>query len=417
MGLNCQVNIINSSGVDNGAVKLPYLPYCVSTMKVLLSNHENQKMNIEIYPIKHFNTDDYRGGCVDQGKGVKVMWGGGVEEGVKTKLGPGESKLVYFSLFHEDSVASNYDLTLILDKGTEDQNDTEKIAVKLVPIHDSSNILRSINNNDSSSIEFEGSTILNYYPRWFPESFIKIHPTLVQDRENIESPKIEILKGNTDDQVIIRTNDKVIATIAGDMDGSEYNFELYRLDERIYVIRLWFFWLSMNKFKNKENLQPLKAFDKSKSIGWFKPELPDFERFDLVVGPENRVLLAGTDFHWQEYWYAIGSEIPQIEASIKQWNFPLGETIERLIARLGTVVNNTIWKDYQPIFDNLLNRSKQTNPYGPNDLFQGAIFENISDQHTKSTTKGQNPFRSHVPYVGAGKIVCDMISQDMTRTH
>ena len=104
MGLNCQVNIINSSGVDNGAVKLPYLPYCVSTMKVLLSNHENQKMNIEIYPIKHFNTDDYRGGCVDQGKGVKVMWGGGVEEGVKTKLGPGESKLVYFSLFHEDSV-------------------------------------------------------------------------------------------------------------------------------------------------------------------------------------------------------------------------------------------------------------------------------------------------------------------------
>ena len=34
----------------------------------------------------------------DQGMGMKVMWGGGVDEGVKTKLGPGESKLVYFSL-------------------------------------------------------------------------------------------------------------------------------------------------------------------------------------------------------------------------------------------------------------------------------------------------------------------------------
>ena len=276
--------------------------------------------------------------------------------------------------------------------------------------------MRSTENSNSNVIEFKGSTVLNYYPRWFPESFTKLHSTITRERENIQTPVIEILNNHNNDQVPVRMNQKVIATVSGDMDGAAYHFDLYGLDQEIFVIRMWFFWLSMTNFKNKVNLKPIKEIKKSRSLLSFKaPELPDFERFDLVVGPENRVLLASTDFHWQEYWYAIGNEIPQIEASIKQWNFPLGETIERLIARLGTVVNNTIWKDYQPIFDNLLNRSKQTNPYGPDDLFQGMIFENISDQHTKSATKGQNPFRSHVPYIGAGKIVCDMISQDMTR--
>ena len=53
---------------------------------------------------------------------------------------------------------------------------------------------------------------------------------------------------------------------------------------------------------------------------WFSnPELPDFERIDLVIGVNNKVLFVGTDFHWQEYWYAIGGEIPQIDASITKY--------------------------------------------------------------------------------------------------
>ena len=135
MGLNCQVNIINSSGVDNGAVNLPYLPYSVSTMKVLLTNHENENMDITIYPINHVKDDNYIGGYIDEGEAMKVIWGGGDEGGVKQKnLEPEQSKFVYFFLVHSEDTISNYDLTMILEKSTSDDQDPEKehIKVKLV---------------------------------------------------------------------------------------------------------------------------------------------------------------------------------------------------------------------------------------------------------------------------------------------
>ena len=203
MGLNCQVNIINSSGVDNGAVNLPYLPYCVSTMKVLLTNHENENMDITIYPINHVKDDNYIGGYIDEGEAMKVIWGGGDEGGVKQKnLEPEQSKFVYFFLVHSEDTISNYDLTMILEKSTSDDQDPEKehIKVKLVPIHNSSDALRSIENSNSNVIEFKGSTVLNYYPRWFPESFTKLHSTVTQERENIQTPVIEILNNHNNDR-------------------------------------------------------------------------------------------------------------------------------------------------------------------------------------------------------------------------
>ena len=85
--------------------------------------------------------------------------------------------------------------------------------------------------------------------------------------------------------VLVRMNQKVIATVSGDMDGAAYHFDLYGLDQEIFVIRMWFFWLSMTNFKNKVNLKPIKEIKKSRSLLSFKdPELPDFERFDLVSG-------------------------------------------------------------------------------------------------------------------------------------
>ena len=73
-------------------------------------------MNIRIYPINNFNTDDFCGGYDDHQKGIKVIWGGGIENGVKADLGPGQSKYLYLSLFHFENILSNYDLTLKVEK-------------------------------------------------------------------------------------------------------------------------------------------------------------------------------------------------------------------------------------------------------------------------------------------------------------
>ena len=47
--------------------------------------------------------------------------------------------------------------------------------------------------------------------------------------------------------------------------------------------------------------------------------------------------------------------------------------------------------------------------------FSKTIFSNQNKLGmTEPVTRGQNLIRSHVPYVGTGKIVYEMITQDMT---
>ena len=310
---------------------------------------------------------------------------------------------------------SSYDLTLKLEKKIGQETDSQEIMVRLIPVHNSTNVMKAVGRDANNEISFEGSAILNYYPRWFPESYVKMHSNLIQDEEDIPSIKIKIENQDEKDRVILKKDDMIIATVSGDMDGSEYHYELYRLDNDLYIVRLWFFWLNRNSFKNKNNLTQLSAPSERGMFDWFSnPELPDFERFDLVVGQNNKVLFVGTDFHWQEYWYSIGREIPQIDASITKYVFPIGETIERLIMRMSGVVLNTVQTNYEPIFTNLLNRSKAANDFMPNELFQNTIFGSKQIMENQAVTKGQNVIRSHVPYVGTGKIVYEMITQDMT---
>ena len=132
MVLNCQAKIINSSEGNDGVFNLPYVPYCVSTMKVLLTNHENENMDITIYPTNHVKDDNYIGGYIDEGEAMKVIWGGGEEGSVKLKnLEPEQSKYVYFFLVHNEDTISNYDLTMILEKSTNDDQDPEKEIVQV----------------------------------------------------------------------------------------------------------------------------------------------------------------------------------------------------------------------------------------------------------------------------------------------
>jgi len=412
LSLKCQVEIVNSS-FENGKQIVPFVPYCISTLKIKITNQEAEFMNVAIYPMNSYNTDDYCGGYDDHKKGIKVIWGGGIEKGVRTDLNPDQSKFLYLSLYHFDKLISNHDLTLKVEKKTALESDLEEITVQLIPLHNLINVIKA-SSDRQGGLMFEGSAILNYYPRWFPESYAKIHSTLID--ENVINPnfRIEIHNIGEKDSVIIKFDDSVIATVSGDMDGSDYHYELYRLDNNIYVIRLWFFWLNRNNFKNKNNLSPMRSSERG-LFDWFSnPELPDFERFDLVVGADKRVLFVGTDFHWQEYWYAIDKGTAQIDASIVKYVFPIGETIERLILRMGGAINNASQRDYGPIFINLLNRSKAPALYEPNEVFQNNIFGRNYDKSKEPIMRGQNFLRSHVPYVGAGKIVYEMITQDMT---
>ena len=84
--LKCQVGIVNPTYENNNLCNVQYVPYCISTLKIQVINHENGIMNIRIYPINNFNTDDYCGGYDDNQKGIKIIWGSGFEDGVELDL-------------------------------------------------------------------------------------------------------------------------------------------------------------------------------------------------------------------------------------------------------------------------------------------------------------------------------------------
>ena len=64
-----------------------------------------------------------------------------------------------------------------------------------------------------------------------------------------------------------------------------FDAELYHFEGPYFVVRLWFSWLKEHPLRTK--------FD----------EIPDAERFDLVIDSEKgEVVYAATDSHWREVW-------------------------------------------------------------------------------------------------------------------
>ena len=72
--LECQVEIVNSRYDDNKQCIVQFIPYCISTVKIKVTNKENQHMHVWIHPINSLNTDEYCGGYDDHQKGIKLIW-------------------------------------------------------------------------------------------------------------------------------------------------------------------------------------------------------------------------------------------------------------------------------------------------------------------------------------------------------
>ena len=98
-------------------------------------------------------------------------------------------------MFHFENAISNYNLTLRIDKRiVTDINylDSTEIKARLVPIYNSSKILKAVKDQNSNSLNFDGSIILNYYPRWFPESYAKMYKTLFQEIKHVPNFRMSI---------------------------------------------------------------------------------------------------------------------------------------------------------------------------------------------------------------------------------
>ena len=420
--IKCDIKPVNAT-YENNFYKIGYIPFSISTIKLLINNEEDSDVDILIKPVRSQNNDDFCGGFDDYNKGLRIIWGGGQEDGVSTTIKGNDKKYAFLFVFPpNDSKLLNYNLTLMVNKTLQDSNEklsSAEIPIKLYPIQKIEYVddivhQKITGDSLSNTITFDGKLVGYYYPRWFPEldSFFPDARNHYQSDPRISDFSLRTFKKSSifdKDRIMLYFRKKEMADIEGDMDGAMFHTDVFKFNN-VFIIRIWFLWISKKQFLEGENLEPLEQPTRKKGFFDFEPELPDFERFDIAVSPSDGSILAiGTDFHWQEYWYKTRRDNLHIRGIVAKLLHPVDESLSRLLSR------DFIDNKYESVIDNLRKMTSLTDVI---ELNSGPIYmkgeemnKTIQTKKNKPVTKGKNFFRSHVPYVRNADVLSNMISR------
>jgi hypothetical protein len=419
--MDCSLKIVNASyNNSNNIYNIDYIPFSISTIKLLILNEGTFDIDILIRPIRFQNNDDFCGGFDDEKKGLKIIWGGGQENGLQTIVKGNEKKHLFLFVFPTENVnLLNHNLTLQVSKtivGSNTENVLEEISIKLHPIATGQLIhniahQKIINNPENTRITFDGNLVNSYYPRWYPELldlFTNANNIFYQAEPLIENISFKLFKksqGFNQDRIVLNFKENEIAIIEGDMDGASYHIDIFRLNNA-FIVRLWFLWISKKQFRDRNNLEPLQLNAEKRGI-FDNPELPDFERFDIVISSDGRLLAVCTDFHWQEYWYKLRNNNTNMIGIVAKLFHPIDESLARLCNR------NFVDNNYKNIINDLQKITSLSEDF---DLSKSIYVEgeeieqSIQNRQKMPVQRGKNFFRSHVPYVRNGYILSNMIS-------
>jgi hypothetical protein len=78
--VDAHLELINGSKLSDKTFNVVYLPYCISTLKLLLTNNENESIAVTITPKESRNDEELCCDYDDDKKGIKISWGGGNED-------------------------------------------------------------------------------------------------------------------------------------------------------------------------------------------------------------------------------------------------------------------------------------------------------------------------------------------------
>ncbi len=418
--INCSLKIVNASYKDN-LYQTNYIPFSISTIKLLIQNEEYFDVDVLIKPTKFQNNDDFCGGFDDEKNGLKIIWGGGQENGLETIVKGTEKKYLFLFVFPiENLKILTYNLTLQVNKtivGSDTENILEEIGIKLNPIATGQLIhniahQKIINNPENTRITFDGNLVNSYYPRWYPELcnlFVNTDNNYYYSEPGVSNISFTLFKrsqGFDQDRIVLDFKGNEIAVIEGDMDGASYHIDIFRFNNAL-IVRLWFLWISKKQFIDRNNLKPLQIEGEKRGI-FDKPELPDFERFDIVISPHGTILAVCTDFHWQGYWYKLREENTNMIGIVAKLFHPIDESLARLCNR------NFVQNKYENIINDLQNITSLSENF--HSKFRSIYVEgkeiedSIQNRQKMPVERGKNFFRSHVPYVRNGYILSNMIS-------
>jgi len=208
-----------------------------------------------------------------------------------------------------------------------------------------------------------------YVSRWWPVRRVDYVPLDETMRDFLQKLEITYRRrqgGQDRGRIDISLGGTPLAEFTGDLALPLHDYRLCTAevfgfpDDRHLVVRLWLYWVHVGF--SAEQLLTFVPPDRragwraeAERVGqglrrgllpWHKrEEVPDVERFDLLVDPKNlNVIYVGTDTHWQEFW-AVVDEGQPLRASIAS----LLDTL-KVAALAGSVP-----KKKPPVFDPLAN--------------------------------------------------------------
>src|SRR5215207_1550401 len=137
--VNCSLKVVNASYDNkNNHYKVKYIPFSISTIKLAIRNEEYLDVDILIKPTQFQNNEDFCGGFDDEKRGLRIIWGGGQENGLQAIVKGNDKKYLFLFVFPMDNFELlDYNLTLQVKKtivASNQSNMIEEIIIKLSPI-------------------------------------------------------------------------------------------------------------------------------------------------------------------------------------------------------------------------------------------------------------------------------------------
>ena len=174
-----------------------------------------------------------------------------------------------------------------------------------------------------------------YVSRWWPTCRVEYVPLEGAVAQFVRDLRIVYHRqddGHDRGRINVLLGDTLLAEFTGDLPLPLHDYRLVTaeilrfLDDHHLVVRLWFYWVHLGfspeqlmTFVPPERRADWQAEAERVSDGlrrlilpWHKrEEVPDVERFDLLLDPNDLSLkYVGTDTHWQEFWAIVDDGEP-----------------------------------------------------------------------------------------------------------
>ncbi len=174
-----------------------------------------------------------------------------------------------------------------------------------------------------------------YVSRWWPVRQVEYLPVDEATAQFIQDLKIIYRRqadGQNSGRIDVSLGHTPLAEFTGDIALPLHDYRLFTaevlrfLDDRHLVVRLWFYWVHLGfsvdqlmtfvppHRRAEWRTEAERVFDAHKHglLPWHKrEEVPDVERFDLLLDPNDlNVKYVGTDTHWQEFWAIVADGEP-----------------------------------------------------------------------------------------------------------